>query len=759
MLSSFVGYAQQNVLVTDNTTTAPHASSLMELNSTTKGFLMPRVALSSTTSQSPIGVAPLTSLLVYNTATAGDVTPGFYYWDGTKWNRFDSGNNIGDWKLLGNAGTNASTNFLGTTDNIDLVFRTNNSEQVRILNTGNVGIGTSIPSYKLDITPVATTGTGIRVTDNGTNSGVQFIAVGDDSYFTDIDLANFLGVYGQQVSSESGIKLGSGGGYLYGKSGNIGIGTTNPNASSLFEVNATNKGVLIPQVSLTATNAASPITSPANSLLVYNSATAGTSPYNVSPGYYYNSGSTTTPNWKRFATGNGDAWLVGGNNFGTSSVAYNFGTISNDHFDFITNNTVRGRVSNLGEFFIGTTNTALLGDLMNGVSNATFPWAVNGYSGNNGSGVYGQVTGGTTLYGGVQGEYYGTNPEGAGVRGLIGNATSGTAFATAINGVTGSGALNATTAGTYKFGVYGRGGYTTRSGGVFGYDFGFGMGALGYYASNAVDYAVYGFGGAYTIGGAAGYNSNGNDNLLASNQIGSNLNYTFGDDETNFNSWSNKDPNSTIGLGIYGGVMGGWIKGLVYGTNLSGAKYGLYVHGKTITNNIITTLTNIGVEERVATYAPSAMKVDVVDRGKSKLKNGKATIVFTDEFSKLLSENEDITITVTPLGSSKGLFVSNYSTTGFTILENESGTSNVDFNWIAIGVKVGFENPEISEEIKQKDFEMKMNGNSGIMYNDNNPEDPKYSIWYDGKKVRFDKPTFIKKEDSNAKSYMRPKNN
>lgn len=37
-----------------------------------------------------------------------------------------------DWSTLGNAGTNASTNFIGTTDNVPLVFRVNNIQSGRI---------------------------------------------------------------------------------------------------------------------------------------------------------------------------------------------------------------------------------------------------------------------------------------------------------------------------------------------------------------------------------------------------------------------------------------------------------------------------------------------------------------------------------------------------------------------------------------------------------------------------------------------------
>lgn len=63
---------------------------LVEISSTTQGFLPPRVALTATNSTSPIS-SPATGLLVYNTATAGtspsNVTPGFYYYDGAKWQR------------------------------------------------------------------------------------------------------------------------------------------------------------------------------------------------------------------------------------------------------------------------------------------------------------------------------------------------------------------------------------------------------------------------------------------------------------------------------------------------------------------------------------------------------------------------------------------------------------------------------------------------------------------------------------------------
>lgn len=70
-----------------------------------------------------------------------------------------------------------------------------------------------------------------------------------------------------------------------------GIGTTTPHASAKLEVSATNKGFLPPRIALTGTLDVSTITSPATGLVIYNTSTAGTSPNNVLPGYYYWDGS------------------------------------------------------------------------------------------------------------------------------------------------------------------------------------------------------------------------------------------------------------------------------------------------------------------------------------------------------------------------------------------------------------------------------------------------------------------------------------
>ncbi|HTE32679.1 MAG TPA: hypothetical protein VK666_20000, partial [Chryseolinea sp.] len=94
---------------------------------------------------------------------------------------------------------------------------------------------------------------------------------------------------------------------------NIGINSTGatPAASAMLDIIATDKGLLIPRVALTATNVAGPITSPATSLLVFNTVAAGTTPNNVIPGYYYWSGLA----WIAFtnSAASSTAWTLGGN--------------------------------------------------------------------------------------------------------------------------------------------------------------------------------------------------------------------------------------------------------------------------------------------------------------------------------------------------------------------------------------------------------------------------------------------------------------
>jgi hypothetical protein len=65
-------------------TTTPDASAKLEVNATNKGFLPPRVTLTSGTDNTTIA-NPATGLLVYNTGNNAGLVAGYYYWNGTSW--------------------------------------------------------------------------------------------------------------------------------------------------------------------------------------------------------------------------------------------------------------------------------------------------------------------------------------------------------------------------------------------------------------------------------------------------------------------------------------------------------------------------------------------------------------------------------------------------------------------------------------------------------------------------------------------------
>ncbi|MBC7389653.1 MAG: hypothetical protein H7329_10610, partial [Opitutaceae bacterium] len=67
--------------------------------------------------------------------------------DGSTWISRDGSGDGSNWALTGNAGTTAGTNFLGTTDVQDLVFKTNGSEGARLTSAtpSAFGVGTTTP--------------------------------------------------------------------------------------------------------------------------------------------------------------------------------------------------------------------------------------------------------------------------------------------------------------------------------------------------------------------------------------------------------------------------------------------------------------------------------------------------------------------------------------------------------------------------------------------------------------------------------------
>jgi hypothetical protein len=83
MTLSFSVFSQSVGISPAVTTIEPAAG--LDVNFSTKGILVPRVALTVSTSFLPLGSTHVAGMIVYNTATVTDVLPGLYYNNGTRW--------------------------------------------------------------------------------------------------------------------------------------------------------------------------------------------------------------------------------------------------------------------------------------------------------------------------------------------------------------------------------------------------------------------------------------------------------------------------------------------------------------------------------------------------------------------------------------------------------------------------------------------------------------------------------------------------
>ncbi len=167
--------AQTNTFPTSGSvgigTTTPDPSAKLEIRTTNKGFLMPRL----TQAQRNAIASPANGLLIYQT----DNNPGFYYYNGSAWG------NASYWK----------TNGAGT-----YVY----------YNKGNVGIGTGNPHARLQVTSGTTTSL----------SGGGYVVIGDTNSYN-ISMDKYF-IQGRYNNSAGYLYLNYFGGYTYlGPSGSV----------------------------------------------------------------------------------------------------------------------------------------------------------------------------------------------------------------------------------------------------------------------------------------------------------------------------------------------------------------------------------------------------------------------------------------------------------------------------------------------------------------------------------------------------------
>jgi hypothetical protein len=162
-------------------------------STTVDGVLIPRVTRQRAQSMTgtPTSTMIYVSEVVTGTATLTTVnvtSVGFYFFNGTAWEKLATGTT--GWLTTGNSGLSGTTNFLGTTDAIDLAFRRNNAAAGKIGATStsfgvgalNAGVATNSVAFGTNALLVNTGANNVAV-GNGTltanTTGIQNTAVGN----------------------------------------------------------------------------------------------------------------------------------------------------------------------------------------------------------------------------------------------------------------------------------------------------------------------------------------------------------------------------------------------------------------------------------------------------------------------------------------------------------------------------------------------------------------------------------------------------
>ena len=416
------------------------ASAALDIKSTTKGLLIPRMLASE---RLLIGT-PAEGLLVYQT----DAPAGFYFYKSGVWTIISGGS--AGWGLTGNSGTTDGTNFIGTTDNVALNFRVNNQSAGRIdKNLNNSfygffsGISNSSGSYNTAngaVSLFANT-TGFNNTATGTNAlfsnttGAQNTATGSGAASAN-KTGNYNTANGYAALNFSTGTANTAVGYLalntnttggnntaLGSSANVSTGTLN-NATAIGAnalVDASNK-VQIGDGSVTAVQLGTTTTITLETgLIKIKGGTPGS-------GKVLTSDAVGLASWQAAAGGSG--WSLTGN-AGTVDGTNFIGTTDNVPFNIRVNNQKAGRIDQtlMNTFFgyqAGNANSTGNNNTANGYQALFSNSTGNSNTANGYQALFSNSTGNSNTANGVQALYFnstGTNNAANGSGALQGNTT------------------------------------------------------------------------------------------------------------------------------------------------------------------------------------------------------------------------------------------------------------------------------------------------------------------------------------------------
>lgn len=405
----------------------------------------------------------------------------------------------------------------------------------------------------------------------------------------------------------------------------VGVGTTTPNGA--LDVSSTTNGFVPPRVALTAINVQAPVLNPQGGAIpagtiVWNTATAGTSPNNVAPGLYYWNGTR----WVAFAGSPGGLdWSLTGNS-GTTAGTNFLGTTDAQDLRFHTNGTVRARILSTGTIGINDVGTAFSQVTVTGAGTND---AVAGIANDN-----------------IANAFWGRNVHASGTT-IIGASNGlGGVYPTNGAGVAGSG--------TNSSGIYGSTGNGT--------------------PNNS----------SHNGNHAGGFTLDSDNNPATSNS--SAFAQLAGKDEQTVPDIAAPSRRILYGGYFIGGTAAGGQSysyvGLKYNHNNNANATGGTDY-KVVGNGSNSTLILDEDREPRVLFSPEAPEILFQDFGTGKLVNGEAIINLDPLLTKSIhvSKKHPLKVFIQLEGNCNGVYVTNKTAEGFKVVELNNGTSNVSFSW------------------------------------------------------------------------------
>lgn len=434
-----------------------------------------------------------------------------------------------------------------------------------------------------------------------------------------------------------------------------------PDASAMLHVKSTSKGLLIPTMT-SALKAA--IVSPARGLLIYQ--------LDLTPGFYYNSGTPAAPNWVALTTINA-TWQTSGNS-GISAANNFIGTVDANPIMVRTNNIERMQVRAGGQVQVNGTilksSQNALEVLGTGVGGATgnFNYPINGYSAGAFAGVYGENSGtGQGVLGSNTSTGYGVcgnnSSSGLGVYGYSqsGIGIMGQGSSAASPGMRG---LNQNINGT---GLLGSGNNLTAitlngaGSGLAGNGVNLGTYSLATNAANGI--GVVGLGNGIiafnNVGGGAGVLGQG-ENFGVIGYVGTSA--------------------STIANNKWAGYFDYLPSANAYayvGGRAGGIDYGI------VSNGVKSTMVQDERGQNRVMYCTEAPEVLFQDIGTAQLVNGRVHVDLDPLLARniYVSAQKPMKVFIQLEGDCKGVYVTNKTAKGFDVVELGGGRSNTAFSY------------------------------------------------------------------------------